>query len=79
MEADLAVELINKTSKTAHVSTLIMDDDSSTIAHIKEKVDHKVNKISDMNHTKKSLGNMLYAMRSTYKELTPKVIKYLQR
>ena len=71
MEADLAVELINKTSKTAH-GTSIMDDDSNTIAHIKEKVDHKVNKISDMNHNKKSLENMLYAMRSTYKELTPK-------
>ncbi|XP_046408211.1 uncharacterized protein LOC124172766 [Ischnura elegans] len=82
MEADLAVELLTTSTplKAAQVKvgTIVCDEDSSTIAKIRRDVGN-VEKVSDINHAKKNLGNALYGLRMTHKQLTPTVIKYLQR
>lgn len=66
-------------SEGARCSVLIMDDDAITIAKVQDKLDHPVEKWSDLNHTKKHLGNSLYALQKKHKCLTTEVIKYLQR
>lgn len=59
MESDLAVEMLNtKKDDTFQVSTLIGDDDSTTMAMVRQKVNHQVEKWSDVNHAKKSLGTV---------------------
>jgi DNA polymerase III epsilon subunit-like protein len=82
MEADVAVQLVtnNDCLKKAnvHVSTLVGDDDSSTIAKVRS-VDRTVKKLSDTNHAKKNLGNMLYDLQRSHKVLSTKVIKYFQK
>jgi len=60
MEADLAVNMINKINtgnEKARIGTIIMDDDSSTMAKINRESKQPIKKISDINHVKKSLGN----------------------
>lgn len=59
MESDLAVEMLNtKKDDTFQVSTLIGDHDSTTMAMVRQKVNHQVEKWSDVNHAKKSLGTV---------------------
>lgn len=59
MESDLAVEMLNtKKDDTFQVSTLIGDDDSTTVAMVRQQVNHQVEKWSDVNHAKKSLGTV---------------------
>ena len=80
MEADLAVEILNNTKeKHFEVSTLIGDDDTTTMARIKEQVPHPVKKWSDVNHAKKALGTSLYKLQKHHKQLTTPVIKYFQK
>ena len=59
MEADMCVEnvkAINESGEGVKVSAIIIvgDEDSSAIAHVREKVDSTVEKWSDINHVKKS-------------------------
>ncbi|XP_046392289.1 uncharacterized protein LOC124160481 [Ischnura elegans] len=74
MEADLALELLTTSTplKAAQVKvgTIVCDEDSSTIAKIRRDVGN-VEKVSDINHAKKNLGNALYGLRMTHKQLTP--------
>ena len=80
MEGDLAVELIEKLSKPEHrISTIIGDEDATTMNKVKTFVSHDVKKLSDKNHIKKSLGNSLYHLQKSHKILQPKVISYLQK
>ena len=59
MESDLAVKMLNvNKDDTFQVSTLIGDDDSTTMAMVRQKVTHQVEKWSDVNHAKKSLGTL---------------------
>lgn len=59
MESDLAVEMLNsQKDDTFQVSTLIGDDDSTTMAMVRQQVNHQVEKWSDVNHAKKSLGTV---------------------
>ena len=59
MESDLAVEMLNtKKDDTFQVSTLIGDDDSTTMALVRKQGNHQVVKWSDVNHAKKSLGTV---------------------
>ena len=59
MESDLAVEMLNtQKDDTFQVSTIIGDDDSTTMAMVRQQVDHQVEKWSDVNHAKKSLGTV---------------------
>lgn len=65
MESDLAVEMFNsKMDDTFQVSTLIGDDDSTTMAMVRQQVNHQVQKWTDVNHAKKSLRTV--AMQVVY-------------
>ena len=81
MDASVAVEVISaiNSSCQARVAQLVGDDDSSTIAKVREMVDVDVEKLSDITHAKRTLGNHLYQLRKDHKELTEKVISYFQK
>lgn len=62
------------------VKTIIADNDTTTIARIKQNVNPSIKKMSDKNHVKKNIGNALYSLRNKNKKLQkPKVFKYLQK
>ena len=74
MEPSAAVELFNNGPKhNVKYSTYTGDDDSTTAAHICEKVCYKVEKLSDIVHMKRSLTTRLYNSST----LSQKVINYL--
>lgn len=80
MEPDVAVEVVkNVQKKGVKVSTIVMDEDSTTLARLRSNVDINITKWSDLNHIKKHLGNSLYGLAKTHKQLTTSVIKTLQR
>ncbi len=61
MEPDSAVEMFNNALKeNVKYTKYTGDDDSTTEAHIRQKVSHKVEKLSDVVHTKRSLTTRLY-------------------
>ena len=65
--------------KNAVVSVLVGDDDSSTISKVRQNVEHKVEKWSDVVHAKRSFGSSLYSIKTQNKSLTDMVIRYFQR
>ena len=78
MEADVAVELVKEVeSSKCRVSTIIGDDDATTINKIEKNIDYPIVKLSDFNHSKKSVANDLYSLQKKFKILQPKVIRYL--
>ena len=84
MEADVCVELVRtcREDHDAKVAILVGDDDSSTICQVRNSVTYDVEKWSDINHAKRTLGNMLYSLQSQHKNnknISGKVIEYLQR
>ena len=55
MEPDLAVEMLNTVKDDNFaVTTLIGDDDTTTMANVHQNVSHTVEKWSDINRAKKS-------------------------
>ena len=46
-----------------------MDDDSATMARIRQEIPHHIEKWSDLNHTKKGLGKSLYALQPKHKAM----------
>ncbi|XP_070542849.1 uncharacterized protein [Ptychodera flava] len=82
MEPDMAVELVNNVNSNDeknYIGTIIMDDDTTTIHHLRDKIDSKIEKQSDRNHVRKVLGNNLFELQKSHKLLTNKVIRYLQK
>ena len=82
MEADLCVETVkavNESGQGVRIGVIIGDDDSSAIHHVWARVDKSVSKWSDVNHAKKALGNKLYELRKSHRQLTKKVIKSAQK
>ena len=80
MEPNLAVEMLNTVKDDNFaVTTLIGFDDTTTMANVRQNVSHTVEKWSDINHAKKSLGSRLYNLQKQHKALTTTVIKYLQK
>ncbi|CAC5371499.1 unnamed protein product [Mytilus coruscus] len=55
-----------------------MDDDSATLSQVKERFGHPVEKWSDINHLRKSVGNSMYNTLQK-KHKTSAVIKYFQK
>lgn len=80
MEPAAAVAITKQVEKHPGVrmGTLIMDDDTTTLARIRNNV-HDVTKWSDTNHTMRNLNNSLYAIAPNHKDLTPDVIAGLKR
>ena len=80
MEADIAVELVNKTLSAGHqIKAIVADEDSSTMAKIRSNGHHTIEKYSDINHTQKIVKNDLYKLKDRYRVLSAKVINYLCR
>jgi hypothetical protein len=80
MEPDVGSCLVQEVeANNVQVAVLIMDDDATTMAKIRNAVSHPITKWSDMNHTKKHLGNSLYNLQKSYKCLSTKVIQWLQK
>ena len=80
MEPAAAVDIAKKIEQQGVlVSTLIMDNDATTIARLRQELDHSITKWSDVMHTKKYLQSALFAMQKTQKSLTGDIIKALLR
>jgi DNA polymerase III epsilon subunit-like protein len=81
MEPDVAAQVVMniEQNKNVQVGVLIMDDDTTTASKLRETLNHSFVKWSDMNHTRKHLGNSLYALQKKHKCLTTKVIQYIQK
>lgn len=83
MEPDAAVELFNRApTQGVKFSIYTGDDDSTTEAHIRQKVAYDVEKCSDIIHMKRSLTTRLYNLGQTAKfdncsPLSQKVINHL--
>ena len=69
MEPAMAVDMLKSMKNKEEVGTLIMDNDSTTIARARE-----IHKESDQNHTKKALTSALYAMQNQHKNLKNKKV-----
>ena len=83
MEPDAAVELFNRApTQGVKFSIYTGDDDSTTEAHMRQKVGYHVEKFSDIVHMKTSLTTHLYNLNQNAKfdncsPLSQKVISYL--
>ncbi len=80
MEAHAATNIF-KRSKTIglNYSTLIGDDDASTISRLRAEINPNISKISDATHAKRSLNGKLLGIRGKHKELTAKVISSIEK
>ena len=79
MEPDMVVDMIESSkAKSVTVGTIVGNEDSTTIARVQE-VDSSIAKKSDRNHLKKIVGNSLYKLQKKHKNLTARVIRYLQK
>ncbi|XP_046555393.1 uncharacterized protein LOC124264681 [Haliotis rubra] len=66
MESSLGVELLQQSSTDeSNIKYIIMDDDTTTLSHIRKNYDVEIVKWSDINHSKKSLNNHLYRLSKT--------------
>lgn len=80
MEPSVAVDVIKEVEQqNVQVSVLIMDDDATTMARIKENIAHPITKWSDLNHTKKHLGNSLYSLQKKHKSFSNKCVQFIQK
>ena len=80
MEQNMVVEMVqNSWDQGIKTSTIIGDDDSTTISKLRQVIDPSIQKRSDRTHMKKNLGNRLYALQKQHKTLSTKVIRYIQK
>ena len=80
MEPDIGVKLIQEVEeKGVRVDTLIMDDDTTTMARVRKEINHPVEKWSDTNHATRGLANNLYNLAKKHKILTNTNIKYIRK
>ncbi|VDI77010.1 Hypothetical predicted protein, partial [Mytilus galloprovincialis] len=80
MERDMVIEMVSKQEKAGHsVSTIVADDDTSTISRLRSVVNPGIKKKSDRNHVRKNLTSKLYSFQAKHKSLSKKVIAYLQK
>ncbi|VDI59335.1 Hypothetical predicted protein [Mytilus galloprovincialis] len=79
MEPDVGARLIEDIeTKNCQVSTVIMDDDTTTMARIRRTVQHPIQKLSDTNHIKSQFNNKLWNLKNTFKnDLTKPAITHL--
>lgn len=70
MEPAMACEMLQDIMNTGkQVNTLVMDNDSTTIARVKATVDPNIRKKCDSNHTRKGFTGKLVDMSNTFKAL----------
>lgn len=87
MEAEGAVQLVARSiilkNGDVQVGVFIGDNDATCMHALEENVEHRIVKQSDLNHTKKGVGNMLYKIKENKNadedgELTHDVISHLK-
>ncbi|XP_062603151.1 uncharacterized protein LOC134264915 [Saccostrea cucullata] len=70
MEPAMACEMLSAIKdEGCKIGTLVMDNDSTTIAHVKATVDPTINKRADKNHTRKGFTGALIELANTHKVL----------
>lgn len=75
MEPQEAVDLFTRSLKSnVKLSVYAGDDDSTTAAHIKQKVPYPVEKWTDIVHAKRSLSTRLYNLAQRKKFLNSSVL-----
>ncbi|XP_062588881.1 uncharacterized protein LOC134250534 isoform X2 [Saccostrea cucullata] len=80
MEPDMVVDMVERTlNKGVRMEAVIGDDDTTAISRINSELDANIRKQSDKNHVKKNVANSLYNLQKTHKNLSTKVIKYIQK
>lgn len=80
MEPDMVVEMVKSMeSGGVSVSSIVGDEDTTTIHKLHSELGSNITKRSDMNHLKKTVGNQLYELKKRHKALSPMVISYLQK
>lgn len=83
MEPYAAIKLVKDnsilSSNNVELGVVIADNDSSSIAAMRNSVDNEIVKQSDKNHTSKGLVSALYELQKKHKDLTSDSIKYLQK
>ena len=71
--------LVSGTTEKARVSTIIMDEDSTTMAKIKKICGTWGNQREWHKSCQKIVGNDLYALQKKHRILSSKVISYPQK
>ncbi|XP_052088170.1 uncharacterized protein LOC127725289 [Mytilus californianus] len=81
MESNLAVEMVQELQcKGCKVSCIIMDDDTTTLARLKENINSDIVKRSDRNHQRKNIVSDLYRLHKKHKgKLSTSTISYLTK
>lgn len=59
------------------VSTIIADDDTTTISRLRQNVNPAIQKKSDRNHIRKNFSSCLYDLKKKHKSLSTRIIQYL--
>ncbi|XP_046739525.1 uncharacterized protein LOC124407446 [Diprion similis] len=84
MEPDVGATLVNDSTILKeiglNVKVLIGDEDSSTIAAVRQGNPESVHKLTDANHLRKNFMSALYDLRKNFKEMRDKkVIPHLKK
>ncbi|CAG2242598.1 unnamed protein product [Mytilus edulis] len=79
MESELAVQMVKEIQKTGCVvSSITMDDDSTTIARLRKEVNAEIMKFSDRNHVRKKVSRDLIGLQEKHK-ISMNVVNYLTK
>ncbi|XP_078328929.1 uncharacterized protein LOC111121070 isoform X2 [Crassostrea virginica] len=77
MEQDMVISMVKKKlEKGINISTVICDEDTTTMSRLRQNVSHSITKMSDKNHIKKNFTSTLYSLKTKHKSLTTRVIRY---
>lgn len=82
MESAIVLDMIQQVNDSecpCKVKKIVGDDDTTTIAKVRQQIDPNIEKASDKNHVRKNLGNALYGLQKKHKSLTVRVITSLQK
>lgn len=66
-----------KMDEGVKVSTIIADDDTTTISRLRQNVNPAIQKKSDRNHIRKNFSSCLYDLKKKHKSLSTRIIQYL--
>ncbi|VDI36869.1 Hypothetical predicted protein [Mytilus galloprovincialis] len=79
MESELAVQMVKEIQKTGfEVSSITMDDDSTTIARLPKEVNAEIMKFSDRNHVRKKVSQDLIGLQEKHR-MSMNVVNYLTK
>ncbi|XP_063408708.1 uncharacterized protein LOC134692188 [Mytilus trossulus] len=80
MEAAAAVTMFKRSEeKGLRYTTLIGDDDSTTLFHVRKNLKYQITKWSDIQHTKRSLYGQLLNLKKKNNQCTDMVVAYFKR